>query len=76
MHFLNTQKAPIASTTFWKNGPVFGRDHPEKWQNLPTVKQGVLEVSGGELGPTISVCGAFSFHVHRKAVQFLNIQEV
>ena len=36
--FLNIQKAPIASTTFWKNGTVFGRGHPEKWQNLPTVK--------------------------------------
>ena len=38
VHFLNIQKAPIASTTFWKNGTVSGRGHPEKWQNLPTVK--------------------------------------
>ena len=32
VHFLNIQKAPIASTTFWKNDTVFGRGHPEKWQ--------------------------------------------
>ena len=38
VHFLNIQKAPIASTTFWKNSTVFRRGHPEKWQNLPTVK--------------------------------------
>ena len=38
VHFLNIQKALTASTTFWKNGTVFGRGHPEKWQNLPTVK--------------------------------------
>ena len=24
---------------------------------------------GGELGPTVSVCGAFFFHVHGKTVQ-------
>ena len=76
MHFLNIQKAPIASTTFWKNGTVFGRGHPEKWQNLPTVKQGVLEVSGGgNVVPPFQFAALF-FHVHGKAVHFLNIQEV
>ena len=38
VHLLNIQNAPIASTTFWENGTVFQRGHPEKWKTLLAAK--------------------------------------